>query len=178
MANGFINNPWNPELVERLIHLVREGYSGGLIAARLGVSRNSVIGKVTRLGMKLGNSRNSMQRNLAQQLRLKANYRKKRAERLRPPPPKVAFAVEPLPAQHVDDEARRPFAKRLADLEAHECRFAIDDIFPYLFCAAERQPGSPYCPGHSARCFAKLPVKTRPNPIPARETSVTETADA
>jgi GcrA cell cycle regulator len=174
MANGFINNPWNPDLVEQLIKLVREGYSGGMIAARLGVSRNSVIGKVTRLGMKLGNSRNSMQRNLAQQLRLKANYRRykrKAGDRLRPPPPKVKFTVEPLPSQNVDDAARRPFAKRLCDLEAHQCRFAIDDISPFLFCAAERQPGSPYCPGHHARTRQAPAVKPPSNPIPARETA-------
>ena len=165
MANGFINNPWDSDLVEQLIKLVREGYSGGMIAARLGVSRNSVIGKVTRLGMKLGNSRNSMQRNLAQQLRLKANYRRykrKAGDRLRPPPPKVKFTVEPLPAAHTDDVPR----KSLIELGPDDCRYPIGDPkeSTFGFCAKERVPGSSYCPTHRARCSAGLPVKTRPEP--------------
>jgi len=110
-----------------------------------------------------------MQRNLAQQLRLKANYRKKRAERLRPPPPKVKFTVEPLPAKHVEDVAR----KSLADLAPDDCRFPVGDPHDegFGFCALERRPGSPYCSAHHARAYNGLPVKTRQNPIKDRETA-------
>jgi GcrA cell cycle regulator len=167
MANQFSNlNVWTPERVEKLISLVKHGCSGGFIAAQLGLTRNSVIGKVHRLGMQLGNSRNSMRQQLAAQLRLKANYRRKKADRLRPPPPKVVFAVEPLPTPDVADVPR----KTLAQLGDHDCRFPVNHVGDenFGFCALERLPGSPYCPSHHARCRRLAPVITRAT---ARETA-------
>lgn len=46
------HNTWTPERVEQLARLWAEGYSGSQIAEQLGgVSRNAVIGKVTRLNL-------------------------------------------------------------------------------------------------------------------------------
>jgi len=179
MANQFTGrHGWTDERIALLKQLVREGYSGGLIAARMGVTRSSVIGKVVRLGMQLGNTRNS-QRNLDQHLRLKANYtrRKKAGDRLRPPPPKVRFTVEPLPVQNIEDVAR----KSLLDLNLNDCRYPVGDPKTpgFGFCALERVPGSAYCHAHKERCSGGLPPKTRQKPVLARETApVKETADA
>jgi GcrA cell cycle regulator len=169
MANQFSNlNVWTPERVEKLISLVKHGCSGGFIAAQLGLTRNSVIGKVHRLGMQLGNSRNSMRQQLAAQLRLKANYRRKKSDRLRPPPPKVVFAVEPLPAPDVADVPR----KTLAQLEINDCRFPVGDPKDagFGFCALECVPGSSYCATHKARTSAGVPVRTRITHFTAKET--------
>lgn len=53
MSNAFLPNPWNdPANVETLTTLWGEGWSSGQIAKRLGLTRNCVIGKVYRLGLK------------------------------------------------------------------------------------------------------------------------------
>lgn len=58
MTEG-LDSVWsvNPHLVVRLRELVRQGKSGGEIAKTLKISRNAVIGKLDRLGLKLGGAR-------------------------------------------------------------------------------------------------------------------------
>jgi len=164
MANGYINNPWNPEQVEILIRLVREGYSGGVIANRLGLSRNSVIGKVHRLGMHLGNSRNSMQRGLASQLRLKANYDRRRVVKPRIPViPRLRS--EPLPSPAAEDLAR----KSLLDLNDGDCRYVVGEPTGVCFCALPQIPGSSYCLTHAVRCTPNATPKFRTS-APVKQT--------
>jgi len=45
-------NSWSPERVQALKAMVADGLSFGIIADKLGVSRNAVIGKADRLGLK------------------------------------------------------------------------------------------------------------------------------
>lgn len=157
----------DPKRVELLIKLVKEGWSGGLIAARLGISRNSVIGKVNRLGMQLGNSRNSMRQNIAARLRLKAVYQKKRAEKLKSPAPKVQFERAPIPPKRIEDVARKSFA----ELEPNDCRFPVGNPGSkwFGFCGLERIPGSSYCLDHHCRTHQAVPVKNRPMPVKKTE---------
>lgn len=160
MARGTMpTKPWDSASVELLISLVKQGYSGGVIASRLGVTRNSVIGKVSRLGMSLGtgNSRNSMRQRLARGLR-KPN---------RPPPRKPnnpksfnrpVFEKAPIPAPNMEDVPRIQFS----ELEPQHCRFPVGDTrIPesFGFCGLDRVPGSSYCPHHHARCWVAVPAK-------------------
>lgn len=48
---GYTGQAWPQEKVDELIKLHQEGYSAGIIAEKLGVSRNAAIGKAWRMGL-------------------------------------------------------------------------------------------------------------------------------
>jgi hypothetical protein len=96
--------------------------------------------------MQLGNSRNSMQRGLASQLRLKANYDRKKV--VKPRIPVIPRLIsEPLPSPAAEDIAR----KTLAELEPGDCRFIPFEPTGRCFCALPVLPGTSYCPHHFIR---------------------------
>jgi len=140
------NNPWTLERTERLIALTKAGCSGRVIAAELGVTRNSVIGKVGRLGMHLGNCRNtkghiSTGRPQKPVLTSFNKYRKPKVKS------KPEFQKAPIPVPTINDVARVTFP----ELEAHHCKYPIGDPRQsgFGFCGLERIPGSPYCMPHT-----------------------------
>lgn len=166
-TNGYVNNPWTAEKTERLIALVKEGMSGSFIASRLEVTRNSVIGKAARLGLRLGNSRTAMSPALASRLRKPHQTpfgKQKNRDRLKAPV-KVQFERSPIPAPAIDDIVRKSFS----ELESKDCRFPIGDPRKPGFgsCAIERAPGSAYCLHHHSRTHTPIPVRTRPELVTA-----------
>jgi GcrA cell cycle regulator len=140
------NSPWTLERTERLIALTKAGCSGSVIAAKLGVSRNSVIGKISRLGMQLGNCRNGMRQSLQSELR-KPNRPSPNKRRKVQVKSKPVFEKAPIPVPTIDDVARVTFP----ELEAHHCKYPIGDPRQsgFGFCGLERIPGSPYCMPHT-----------------------------
>jgi GcrA cell cycle regulator len=56
---------WSPERENNLRALIAEGLSGGAIGDRLGITRNAVLGKAMRLGLKVGLSPGTYQRSKA-----------------------------------------------------------------------------------------------------------------
>lgn len=160
---------WTPERVDELKKLWADGLSCTQIAYRLrgGATRNSVIGKVNRLGLPPRCNRQWHQRQgrtLLSQVHVEtdptrqnrslnrletvvARETRKRGssglfERMR---------SEPLPPPSETDIARVSFA----DLEPHHCRFIPGDpkASGKLYCGCDAVPGLPYCEAHAARCF-------------------------
>lgn len=118
---------WTPERVEQLKALRRDNFSASEIAARLGgVSRNAVLGKLSRLG-------------LTQQLPSRVGTQ--RGGR-----PRIKAAKLPLVTECFNDLvlARRPIA--LMDLERHHCRWPVGTGS----CGANKIDGKSYC-GHHLR---------------------------
>jgi len=136
---------WSDEQTDLLKKMVREGYSGGMIAARLGVSRNSVIGKVMRLGLHLGTSRNGLGKSTASKLRKPIvtpfNQRKKPTVSHKP-----VFEKAPIPQQRAEDIARKSFS----ELSENDCRYPVGHVGDpgFGFCGLEKVPGGPYCDTH------------------------------
>jgi GcrA cell cycle regulator len=162
-------NPWNDEKTAALKQMVREGYSGGLIAARLGVSRSSVIGKVHRLGMQLGISRNGLGKSSAAKLRkplVTPFNQRKTPKKIR----KVQFEKTDIPQQRAEDIARKSFS----ELSEHDCRYPVNHVGDpgFGFCALPKMPGSPsYCEHHHRICWVAVPVRKRPAHSEPRETA-------
>lgn len=158
------NKLWTSEDTERLIALVKSGYSGGAIAEKLGITRSSVIGKAHRLGLKIGNSRNGLSNKLAAKLRKphQTPFNKRRDIKVISKP---VYEKAPVPPQSIEDVARLTFP----ELEAHHCRFPVGHPKEpgFGFCGLERAPGRPYCESHAARCFTPVPVRKRPEPVTA-----------
>jgi GcrA cell cycle regulator len=153
---------WPDEKVERLKSLWANGESIGRIALELGgISRNSVIGKVTRLG-------------LARRENTKTNHNAKpwcRSERIqvaskprRTPRAAPALAAEGPSIEPVSDTAPRsepPPAVApcgLMDLRADSCRFPFGDVRDsgFHFCGGTAVTGLPYCGAHARIAYQPL----------------------
>lgn len=127
---------WTPEKIEQLVKHFNEGLSCSIIGDLLGVSRNSVIGRLSRMGLskpkpevrlvRTGNGKKARRDSaVILQFRAKAVAFKERAATV------VPLCIE------------------LADLEPHHCRYPYLNG-PYVFCGHTKRPGSSYCPEHFA----------------------------
>lgn len=151
---------WTDERVEAVKRLWKDGVSASEIARRVGgMTRNAVIGKVTRLGL-------PGRRVTVRKLYDRFNVDDSRVERRTYAPPRVQPKVarnwrsEPLPATQAADIARVSFL----DLENHHCRFIPGDprqIKPHepQFCGCEVVRGLPYCSTHAHRVFTPILLK-------------------
>jgi GcrA cell cycle regulator len=171
-ANSFSTIPWSDERVERLKTLWAQGLSCSQIAKDLqGVTRNAVIGKVTRLDLE-GRARPSAPE--VARPRLKKVVAAKPAPRPKPNLPKAdAFVLPPItgkPSRPVETiianvEARvayvEPVTKDVATRTVlnirlfGECRWPVGDPLAEGFglCGAPCSPEGPYCAAHSARAY-------------------------
>ena len=147
---------WTDERIERLKSDFEAGLSCREIAANIGVSRNAVIGKLTRLNLTRGRGSDERRQEARQATRgdaahpravprlqyamLAAIYGEDEA------PPLAAPMFEPI------DEANRC---SLLDLTENRCRWPIstpgaDD---FCFCGNGSPDGQPYCAGHSRLAY-------------------------
>lgn len=155
---------WTEEAIDELKRL----HSGGLfsseeIAMRLTaelrhtMTRNAVIGKVHRLGLKNGRTRGNYE----------TRPRKPRGERsdtFRPKKlrlgdrgwqagPKFIELVEPEPI--LDEAIPLSQRKTLMQLDPGDCRFPCGDpVDPgFFFCGGPSVEGGSYCPEHTRRAY-------------------------
>lgn len=121
---------WTDERIDELKVLWAEGLTTGEIGKRLGVSKNAVVGKAHRLGLKG-----------------------------RPSPIKRNGAAEPAakPARQKAAPAKEPPKKirSVVDLSAQACRWPIGDPREpgFHFCGAPSIPSKPYCAEHAAIAY-------------------------
>lgn len=156
-------NAWPAEQLEQLKVLVGEGLSAGQIAARMGISRSAVVGRIHRAKGALGT------------LRRKAGFQRTKSEatskparpareKVAPPPlsPKPVF-ISP-PCQHFAPPPRPQRARDIivvpmpfgrAVREARCLFYACDDYAPasaeMLVCGCKRalyRGSKPYCAAH------------------------------
>jgi len=148
---------WTQERTKRLRELCEEGLSAAQISRALGgVSRNSVIGKLRRMGWQLRGPQ--------------CLHSSIRVAKPKPAPKPKAARVDPVPIRKAPMAMPTP---TLAEIEAepapsgvrHPCKWPIGDprAAGFKFCckeAAVRDDGTPwpYCQTHRDRAFA--PTKT------------------
>lgn len=144
MSSNGINTIWTEPVLETL----RRGWelclSGSAIAALIynehgiGVSRNAVIGKMTRLRLECRRSKPR-----------KTNPKKiaARQDRSRP----RMEIPRPCPAPRNDEVTAT--SVHILDLEPHHCRLVIGEPKDGMFCGREKVPGLSYCADHAQRVF-------------------------
>jgi GcrA cell cycle regulator len=143
----FANIPtWTTERVELLKQHFEEGLSCREIAAIVGVSRNAVIGKLTRLGLTRGPGSTEP----------RATPAKPRAAKSGPRQQYQMLQVVYENGQLVGDgpvESQRPCS--LFELSAERCRWPISTPGAEDFCFCGNMPldGVPYCAGHSRLAY-------------------------
>jgi GcrA cell cycle regulator len=143
----FANIPtWTTERVELLKQHFEEGLSCRAIAASIGVSRNAVIGKLTRLGLTRG----------PVSAEPRAATAKARAAKSGPRVQYQILKTVYENGQPVGDgpvESRRPCT--LFELSEERCRWPISTPGAEDFCFCGNTPveGLPYCPGHTRLAY-------------------------
>jgi GcrA cell cycle regulator len=149
---------WTDERIELLKQHFEAGLSCREIAADIGVSRNAVIGKLSRLNLTRGRTvedRKVQDRSLA-------------PARMRKAVPRLQYEMlatlygetdAPVLAGPIDETNRCS----LLELSENRCRWPIstpgaDD---FCFCGNTARDGQPYCTGHSRLAY-RPPARARP----------------
>jgi len=141
---------WTDERLE----LLKSGFAAGLscreIAATIGVSRNAVIGKISRLNLKRDKDR--MVRT-GRPARATSEARPRGAPRLRQILLK-AYPAQPEAAR-VDEPIHNGHTCSLFELGKDTCRWPISTPGADDFCFCGNPPieGLPYCTGHSRLAY-------------------------
>ena len=148
---------WTDAAIERLKELWGAGFSASECGKRMGVSRNSVIGKIHRLGLS-GKYRRPRERGPRMRARAKPTaHLLETPEQVlsRPEMPQMrqnkrplAFPAPPLPPLPPPDPPVGAFD--LLELRHGMCRYPSGDRAPFAFCGAPQARDSSYCPAHHA----------------------------
>jgi GcrA cell cycle regulator len=159
--------PWTKERIEALRALHAQGWTGSQIARWLGgVSRNAVIGKLHRLGLR---GHDQLRTPIAQRATEARRGRAERAERAKQkraapkpevrPDPKVCVP-KPAPDAVVEPDVVFETGLRLEQLPAGACKWPIgvDADGVHVFCGGPRKGEGPYCAHHAAMATTRATV--------------------
>lgn len=153
---------WTDDKVAALRKLWADGLSCSQIGARIGMSRNAVIGKVTRLG--LGARRGASPADDPRMRRTRPQRAPVRAGQGGPVAGRKSFVADvwakfggdgPEPIPKGDDPADFPNLVAFADLKTNSCRWPIGDPKHgrFGFCGEPKVEGLPYCGPHCRRAY-------------------------
>jgi GcrA cell cycle regulator len=145
------NQPtWTPERLELLKSRFEAGLSCRQIAEDIGVSRNAVIGKLSRLNLKRENSDDARR---PVRKRAAKGSRKRSLPRLQYQMLRTLYA-EPEPG--IEEEAiHNEHRCSLLELSEERCRWPISTPGAADFCFCGNLPleGLPYCVGHTRLAY-------------------------
>lgn len=137
---------WTEERLTELKARHEQGESSGEIAYAMHTSRNAVIGKLHRLGLRTARG---------------APQRTNRARRRRRKPLMVVkmprLLPDVLPIELPLDEFEHP--KPLIELTDAECHWPGRGSPATEFCAAPVFPGRPYCARHTLAAYTRIIAK-------------------
>lgn len=146
---------WTEEMIDGLKQMWKEGLTTNEIAKRLGVSKNSIVGKVHRLALK---ARPSPIKKKEEVVATKTTVVKEETVKKAP----KAVKTEPVATVTV---AKTPTKKKdsclkLTELDNHTCRWPIGDPKDdnFCFCGKTIRGGQTYCEEHAAIAYVK-PIK-------------------
>lgn len=174
---------WTAERIVLLKRLRDDGVSYTVIAAKLGITRGAVSGKVDRLGLAMREPEPRGPRK--PRVRLKT----------RPIVPKVSDLNSGVHGAHgapfnphpevraqraskdagrggaADPSARASRACSLLELTADTCRWPVGDVGEpgFFFCGQPPLEGAPYCGPHCRKAFRPLDAKLVSELVPDRD---------
>jgi GcrA cell cycle regulator len=138
---------WNDEKIAKLKKLWSEGLTTGEIGKRLGVSKNAVVGKAHRLGLKGRPSPIKRQDTSAAATAATGGAAPAATSG------STTTAAAPSSSSSSKKEAVKIFT--LTDLNHNTCRWPIGDPKheDFRFCGRQVYPGKPYCLDHCAQAY-------------------------
>ena len=147
---------WTEQMVEDLKKMWHEGLTTGEIGKRLGVSKNSIVGKVHRLQLSGRPSPIKKKDEISEEKAAPA----KPAKEEKAAPVKAKEEKRPEPAK---EEKFEPVAKipSLTDLDNHPCRWPVGDPKDenFHFCGKKVKSGQTYCEEHANIAYVKAGKK-------------------
>jgi GcrA cell cycle regulator len=157
---------WTTERIDQLRSFVTAGLTCSQIAAEIGVTRNSVIGKIHRLGLSPGRPRGRQPAALAQRMRTAPAHprapRSPIAQLLRAMTTPEAANIVRFPGATESPAVESVKRCSLLELDGSGCRWPLSDPgkADFGFCGNESIAGVSYCAGH-ARLAYRLPSGRR-----------------
>ena len=151
--------PWTEDEQNRLEELHKSGMTHGQIGAQLGRTRNSVIGRVMRTGLRDKGYREGYRARPTPTQRSKAQKeyvtRKRIAEKKSP----VVAAAEIVAYMEASHPAEMRLIHNIVDLKGNSCRFPIGDPASpeFAYCGNDAIQFCSYC-AHHARLAYQPPV--------------------
>jgi GcrA cell cycle regulator len=146
---------WTTERIELLKNRFAAGLSCREIAAYIGVSRNAVIGKLSRLNLTRGPGERRPRKSAAKE----AIRGAAKGSRLKTTPRlqyQMLQSVYAAPEAVIDDEPINAEHRcSLLELSKERCRWPISTPGAEDFCFCGNPPvdGLPYCPGHTRLAY-------------------------
>ena len=139
---------WTTERVELLKGHFAAGLSCRQIAAEIGVSRNAVIGKLSRLGLSRDKPPGGEARARKPRERRGRSVPRLQYEMLRQVYDEAAFSDAPVVSEH---------RCSLFELSKERCRWPVNsETEAFSFCGNTPLAGLPYCQGHTRLAYRSL----------------------
>ena len=147
---------WTTEMIKGLEKMWKKGLTTNEIAKELGVSKNSIVGKVHRLNLTARPSpiKKKDDDELVEQekpvsqvgVEIKENQTQIKTEQ----------ETEPKPLS-VEAELKTKKCIKLCELDSHTCRWPIGDPKDdhFCFCGNKVRAGQTYCDEHAAIAYVK-----------------------
>lgn len=154
------NTPWTDERINTLRTDYAEGYSCAQIAIRIGdgITRNSVIGKVHRLGLE---KPDNIKRKVGARAPREAKPRTQASRQRYIPGTTRFYEAVSNPAEiKLRCVEIEPRGLTLLGLEPGDCRYPYGDE-TVTFCGHPKQAGSQYCTPHHHLCWVKPIVQIK-----------------
>lgn len=140
---------WTTERLEALKMHFAAGLSCRQIAAELGVSRNAVSGKLSRLGLSREKSGAvPLRPKRPRERRARGSVPRQQLEMLRAVYDEAAFTDAPVVSEH---------RCSLFELSKERCRWPVNaEAEEFSFCGNTPLAGLPYCQGHTRLAYRSL----------------------
>lgn len=166
---------WTENTILRLRVLWHQGLSCSQVADKLNLqfgtsfTRNSVIGKIHRLGDELSRvARVSAVYEPEEKTKVprpKRTQMKRKRPKWNPEAAELESTAQPYVESTPMSDLEIPLEQRktLMELTSGDCRWPVGDpcTADFFFCGGQRKNGLPYCAGHCARGFNGAPQRTR-----------------
>ena len=146
---------WAPEAAEQAASLWKSGWAASLIANELEKTRNAVIGKIHRMGLK--NTDRPAESRLRKKPVFKPRVAKVEVQQAAfvPVPEDPELITDP-DRIHPDDAAIPESQRRqIWELTSQMCKFPVGrpGASDFFCCGAKPMDGCIYCRSHAERCF-------------------------
>ena len=148
-------------MVEDLKIMWKQGLTTGEIGKRLGVSKNSIVGKVHRLQLDARPSpikKKDEEPQVTEEIQVKETPSKNKTDKkVAEPESKAPEKTAPISVSVAPVEKKNNGYVRLTDLDNHTCRWPVGDPKDenFHFCGKKVRIGQTYCEEHAALAYVK-----------------------
>ncbi len=152
---------WTDEMVEGLKKMWKQGLTTNEIAKKLGVSKNSIVGKVHRLNLTARPSpikkKESSSSNKSSETTVVESVEENVAVIAKSPKKTSDTVVRDIMPSGFEKSAGSSACLKLTELDNHTCRWPIGDPKDdnFCFCGKKVRSGQTYCEEHAALAYVK-----------------------